>query len=199
MNGEALAPLCLFCVVATVTPGPNNIMLLVSGVNFGFYRTLPHMMGIAAGFLVLLLAAGLGLGGLLAAAPMMYAALKGLSAIYLIHLAFRIATSYSIPIGNDDSKSRPLTFLEAAGFQWINPKAWIMALSSMALYVDKDHPFLSIAVISIVFSTINWPSLSLWVLFGTALSEILVHKFYIKLFNVVMGLLLVISIIPIIL
>ncbi|MGO4841915.1 LysE family translocator, partial [Rhizobiaceae sp. 2RAB30] len=115
----------------SVTPGPNNLMLLASGVNFGFQRTVPHMLGIGAGFLVLLLSIGLGLGALLSAYPALHLALKFAGGAYLLYLAWRIAMSRSLSDSRGE-KARPMSFLEAAAFQWVNPKAWMIALTGMA-------------------------------------------------------------------
>ena len=132
LSVEILIALFSFSLVSSITPGPNNLMLLSSGVNYGFERSLPHMLGISGGFCFLLLCVGFGLGQLLENAPSLYTALKIAGAIYLLYLAFKIATSG--PISSSVGKGVPMSFLEAAAFQWVNPKAWVMAITSMALY-----------------------------------------------------------------
>ena len=142
MSSDVFLALLLYAFVTSITPGPNNFMLLASGVNFGFVRTIPHMLGIGIGFLTLLVGVGLGLGALLTAFPMLHGALKVAGAAYLLYLAWRIGTSRSL--GKDgEEKTRPMTFIEAAAFQWVNPKAWVMAVTAMAVYTNPDRPFLT--------------------------------------------------------
>ncbi|MDJ1156669.1 LysE family translocator [Chelatococcus sp. SYSU_G07232] len=196
MNPEILISLGIFSVVTSVTPGPDNLMLLASGVNFGLARTLPHSLGISFGFFLLLLAVGAGIGGLLTAWPTLHVALTGISAVCLFYLAYRLALSRSI--GNEEARSRPLTFTEAAFFQWVNPKAWVMALSGMALYTDKASPFLSMLVVAALFSLLNWPCVALWATFGTMLRRLLAHAARLRWFNLLMAALMAMSVIPIV-
>ncbi len=138
MSSEVFFALLVYAFVTSITPGPNNFMLLASGVNFGFIRTIPHMLGIGGGFLSLLLAVGFGLGAVLTAFPSLHLALKIAGGAYLLYLAWRIAMSRSL--GKDgDTKARPMTFLEAAAFQWVNPKAWVMAVTAMAVYTNPER------------------------------------------------------------
>jgi threonine/homoserine/homoserine lactone efflux protein len=122
MSLEIFLSLLLFAFTTSITPGPNNMMLLASGVNFGFRRTIPHMLGIGSGFLSLLLAVGFGLGAVLAAFPPLFLALKVAGGLYLLWIAWKIGTSRSLGEGGGTG-TRPMTFLEAAAFQWVNPKA----------------------------------------------------------------------------
>lgn len=123
MSVEIFLALLVFAFVSSVTPGPNNLMLLASGVNFGFRRTIPHMLGIGVGFFVLLLAIGFGLGALIETVPSFYAALKFAGGAYMLYLARKIAMSRSIGEAKHRDKAEPMTFLQAAAFQWVNPKA----------------------------------------------------------------------------
>ena len=143
MSVDAFLALLVYAFVTSITPGPNNLMLLASGVNFGFVRTIPHMLGIGGGFLVLLLAVGFGLGAVLTAFPSLHLALKIAGGAYLLYLAWRIAMSRSMA-KDGETKGRPMTFLEAAAFQWVNPKAWVMAVGAMAIYANPQAPFLSV-------------------------------------------------------
>lgn len=198
MNSEVLVALCLFALTTSITPGPNNIMLLASGVNFGLRRTLPHTLGISSGFCVLLLAIGLGVGFLFTALPPLQVALKILGSLYMLYLAARIATSRSLNKKNNSASSkqlRPMTFLEAALFQWVNPKAWVMAISSMSLYTNPAKPYSSMLAVAFIFSLINWPSCSVWAVFGRALQGFLSHPVRLKWFNIGMGVLLAASVI----
>ncbi len=192
---ERQAALLVYAFVTSITPGPNNFMLLVSGVNFGFVRTIPHMAGIAIGFLLLLLAVGFGLGAVLTAFPALHLALKVAGGAYLLYLAWRIAMSRSL--GKDgEAKARPMTFLEAAAFQWVNPKAWVMAVTAMAVYTNPAAPFLSVVLIAVAFAAVNFPSVSTWAGFGMALRGFLAGQRRLKWFNVAMGLLLAATLWP---
>ena len=187
--------LVVFAFVTSITPGPNNFMLLASGVNFGFRRTIPHMLGIGAGFLSLLLGVGFGLGAVLMAYPALHTALKVLGGAYLLLLAWRIAMSRSMGEGSDGS-ARPMTFLEAAALQWVNPKAWVMAVTAMAIYTSPQAPFLSVLLVSVAFAIVNLPSVSTWAGFGMALRGFLADPVRLKWFNVAMGGALAVSLWP---
>ena len=169
-------------------------MLLASGVNFGFFRTIPHILGISAGFAALLFSVGLGLGALLSAYPALHTALKVAGAAYLLYLAWRIARSRSLWGGG--GQSRPMSFLEAAAFQWVNPKAWVLAVTAMAVYTDPAQPFLSVAIVAIAFTLVNLPSVSSWAGFGMALRGFLADPVRLKWFNVAMGALLAATLWP---
>lgn len=195
MPFDTLAALLVYAFVTSITPGPNNLMLLSSGVNFGFVRSVPHMLGIGIGFVVLLLAVGFGLGAILTAFPALHTALKVAGAAYLLYLAWKIAMARSV---NSTSKhdARPLTFLDAAAFQWVNPKAWVMAITAMAVYTVPESPFLSVLLIALAFGVVNLPSVSVWAGFGTALRGFLSDPVRLKWFNIAMGLLLAATLWP---
>ncbi len=195
MSLDAFIALVVYAFVTSITPGPNNFMLLASGVNFGFRRTIPHMLGIGAGFLSLLLAVGFGLGAVLTAFPALHLFLKIAGGVYLLYLAWRIAMSRSLGKAGDKT-ARPMTFLEAAAFQWVNPKAWVMAVTAMAVYANPDAPFLSVVLIAAAFAAVNVPSVSTWAGFGTALRGFLADPVRLKWFNICMGLLLAATLWP---
>lgn len=194
MSADTLVALILFAFTTSITPGPNNMMLLASGVNFGFRRTIPHMLGIGAGFLSLLLATGFGLGALLHSVPVLYTALKFAGGAYLLWIAWKIATSRTLSEGG--ATPTPMTFAQAAIFQWVNPKAWVMAVTAMATYTDEANYGLSIAIVSLVFTLVNVPSVSTWAGFGSALRDWLSHPLRLKWFNIIMACLLVLSLWP---
>ncbi|MBE7186277.1 MAG: LysE family translocator [Methylobacterium mesophilicum] len=194
MTLDVFLALLAFAFVSSVTPGPNNMMLMASGVNFGFRRTIPHMLGIAVGFVALLLSVGLVLGGLLAAYPALEKAMKWLSATYLLWLAWKIASAHGIGTGRETA--RPMTFMEAALFQWVNPKAWTMALAAMGAYTNATAPVLSVLIVSFAFGLVNFPSVSVWTTFGVALRSLLANPKRLRVFNVTMGLLLAVSVWP---
>jgi threonine/homoserine/homoserine lactone efflux protein len=196
MTAELFTALLIFTFVMSVTPGPNNLMLLSSGVNFGFRRTVPHMLGIGIGFTVMVTAVGLGLGALLERAPLLYTALKYGGGAYMIWLAVKLALSG--PLGpKGDSVGKPLTFLEAAAFQWVNPKGWVMAVSAIATYTSPLNYLQSVGIVSAVFGVVNLPCISVWALFGSAMSETLRDPKRARIFNMVMAALLVASLAPI--
>lgn len=195
MSIESFLSLIVFTLVAALTPGPNNLMLLASGVNFGFMRTIPHMAGITLGFLFLMLAVGGGIGALMALYPTLSLALKVAGGAYLLYLAWMIASTRSL----DDRGGRagePLRFMQAVAFQWVNPKAWIMALTAFALYSDPHRPVTSGVLVIGCFIAVTIPSLSIWTAFGTALRGILRDPVHLRRFNIIMGLLLVASLVP---
>ncbi|MCA0046608.1 LysE family translocator [Mesorhizobium sp. B283B1A] len=195
MTLDAFLALLVYAFVTSITPGPNNLMLLASGVNFGLVRSVPHMLGISIGFLVLLLAVGLGLGAVLTAFPALHTALKIAGAAYLLYLAWKIAMSRSFA-GKGEASGRPMRFIDAAAFQWVNPKAWVMAITAMAVYSNPEHPFLSVALISVAFTIVNLPSVSVWAGFGTALRGFLSDPVRLKWFNIAMGVLLAATLWP---
>lgn len=195
MSIETLLALATFAFVASATPGPNNMMLLASGVNFGFRRTIPHMVGIAVGFGVLVFCVGMGLGALLQQFPVLDLALKVAGGSYLLYLAVRIALSRSLSTAKS-SEARPMSLIGAALFQWVNPKAWMMAVSAIAIYSDKEDPFVSVLFVALVFVVINFPSVSLWAGFGTVLQGFLAHPARLKWFNITTGILLALCIVP---
>ncbi len=194
MSADTLLALVLFAFATSITPGPNNMMLFASGVNFGFRRTVPHMLGIGAGFLSLLIGVGMGLGAVLHAYPPAFIALKVAGGLYLLWIAWKIGSSRSM--GEGEAKARPMTFLGAAAFQWVNPKAWVMAVTAMAVYPNPEQYALTVAIVALVFAAVNVPSVSTWAGFGSALREWLSVPVRLKWFNIAMAVLLVLSLWP---
>ncbi|WP_265518075.1 LysE family translocator [Nitratireductor luteus] len=195
MSFDIFIAVVIFAFVSSVTPGPNNFMLLASGVNFGFRRTVPHMFGIAAGFCSLLLAVGFGLGAVLNAYPELHLALKIAGGAYLLYLAWRIATSRKLG-QSTNAHARPMRFVEAAAFQWVNPKAWVLAVTAMTLYTSPEAPFLSVMLVAAAFVIVNFPSVSVWAGFGMALRGFLSDPVRLKWFNIAMGLTLAATLWP---
>ncbi|WP_105430629.1 MULTISPECIES: LysE family translocator [Neorhizobium] len=194
MSLETFLALVLFAFTTSITPGPNNMMLFASGVNFGFTRTIPHMLGIGAGFLSLLIAVGLGLGALLHSVPVVYMALKFAGGAYLLWVAWKIGTSRSLSDGK--TGAQPMTFIGAAAFQWVNPKAWVMAVTAMATYTNPEYYLPTVMLVGLAFAAVNVPSVSTWAGFGSALREWLSVPARLKWFNITMALLLVASLWP---
>jgi threonine/homoserine/homoserine lactone efflux protein len=191
----SILPLIIYGFVSSITPGPNNFMLLASGVNFGFRRSIPHILGIGAGFMSLMLAVGLGLGALLSAYPPLHLMLKIVGGAYLLYLAWKIASSRTLGSAKD-SRSQPMTFLQAAAFQWVNVKAWVMAIGAMSIYANPDAPFVSAVVIAVILAVVNLPCVSTWAAFGVALRGFLADPVRLKWFNITMGVLLAATLWP---
>lgn len=186
-----------FVFVGSFTPGPNNAMLLASGVNYGFARTMPHILGVVIGYAVMFAALALGLGGVFAANPALFNALRVTSAIYLLWLAWRIATAARPDHAPDAAdQSRPLTFLQAALFQWINPKGVGMGLAASAIYLRPDRLTSELPVMLALILFMSFASAAAWALFGQAVREVLEDETRRVWFNRVMGLALAASIWP---
>jgi threonine/homoserine/homoserine lactone efflux protein len=195
MRYEILSALILFAFVSSLTPGPNNLMLMTSGANFGFRRTIPHMFGITFGFTLMIVLVGLGLIQVFDAYPATHTILKVVSVAYLLYLAWKIANA-AAP-GQDASSTAPMTFLQAAAFQWVNPKAWTMALTSISLYAP-DKTARSIFLVAAIFGVINLPTVSSYTLLGQQMRRLLTSPTRLRLFNWVMATSLVASLYPVV-
>jgi threonine/homoserine/homoserine lactone efflux protein len=198
MTPDIVLALTSFAFVMTFTPGPNNIMLTASGANFGFVRSIPHMAGVVVGFVVLLMACGGGLGTLVTSFPQVQIVLKLAGSAYMLWLAWKIASASSGGEGERPT-GRPLTFWQAAAFQWVNPKGIVIALGAVALYVRPDRALADLAVLLGVFGTATLLSAGTWLCFGAALSRVLREPRRARTFNIVMAVLLVASIVPMVL
>ncbi len=194
MTPELFASAALFAIAGSFTPGPNNAMLLASGVNFGFQRTIPHIAGVTIGYGVMFAAVGLGVGRFIVENPTLHGALKIASAVYLVWLAWRIATAEGEP--GEEPASRPLTFLQAALFQWINPKGVAMALAAAAAYIDPRSPGEDLAILSALILVVSVASASTWALFGQGLRGFLTDGKRRRAFNTAMALALLASLWP---
>jgi threonine/homoserine/homoserine lactone efflux protein len=193
MTFDRFIAFAVFALVASVTPGPNNAMLLASGVNFGLRRTLPHMAGVNLGFPIMAMCIGLGLQGLLTTVPLLYQAIRWGGAVYLLVLAWKIATAAEIAEGS--AGARPLRFLQAVAFQWINPKAWVMAVAAVTAYTT-DHSVNELLIVAVVFMIINLPVVFAWTAAGVALRRFLHNRRRLRIFNITMAVLLVLSLYP---
>jgi threonine/homoserine/homoserine lactone efflux protein len=196
LSSDVLLALVAFSFVSSITPGPNNLMLMTSGTNFGFARTLPHMLGVALGFVLMLLLVGAGIAGVFEAVPAAYTVLKIASVGYLLYLAYKIATAAPPSDATAAAKTRPLTFAQAAAFQWVNPKAWTMALTAVSVYVPVERPWLGLTIVALVFGVINLPSVGVWALMGVHMRRFLNRPRALRAFNVTAALLLVASLYP---
>lgn len=190
---EFLLPFSLFAFVGSITPGPNNIMLTASGANFGFRRTIPHVLGICIGFPAMVMAIGLGLGQLFEEVPKIHTVLKLLGTAYLLWLAWRIAAARATdPV---EPGGRPLSFLQAAAFQWVNPKAWILASGAVSTFTLVGQEMLpQITVMAAIFTLAAVPATTVWTLLGVGIARLLRSPIALRIFNVTMGALLAVSV-----
>ena len=196
MSQSLLIAFLLFTLVMSFTPGPNNIMLLSSGLTYGFRRTLPHVAGITIGFAFMVAAVGLGLGTVFIAYPILQTILKYLGAAYLIYLAVVIAMSGSTK--PEESRSRrPMTFWGAAIFQWVNAKGWVMVIGTITAYAAIARFPVNIVLQSVISFAMAVGSTITWTLFGTALRPLLNSERAVRAFNIVMAILLLASLYPV--
>jgi len=193
---EAALAMTSFAFVMAFTPGPNNIMLAASGVNFGFTRSLPHIFGIEVGFVVLLAACALGLGLVFTAYPAAQTVLKVAGVLYMLWLAWKVATAAGT--GEAGTVPKPLTFIQAFVFQWINPKAVVACLGAVALFMPADWAHTDFALLLLVFALATILATMTWAAFGAALSRFLHNPRHARVFNIAMAVLLVASIVPMI-
>ena len=196
MHFEVLPAMALFVFVASVTPGPNNTMLLASGVNFGYKQTLPHLAGISVGHFILLMAVGNGLEAVFNVYPATYQAMKIVGLSYLVYLAVKIIRSNKLETENS-KQARPLSFIGGAAFQWVNPKAWMMSIGFFSTYMPEEASLIFVIISCIMFSFINFPTISLWALLGTKIIHLLTNIQLRTIFNCTMAVLLLISMIPV--
>ncbi|WP_090269051.1 LysE family translocator [Thalassovita taeanensis] len=195
MTYEILTALAAFAFVASITPGPNNLMLMASGANFGFRRSIPHMLGIGIGFTVMIILVGVGLIQIFDAVPVTHTILKVVGVLYLLWLAWKIAHA-DMP-DTRDSTGRPMTFIQAALFQWVNPKAWQMALTAITMYAP-ERSVLSILWVALAFGLINLPCISTWTVMGQQMRRLLSNRLRLRVFNWGMAALLVASLVPVV-
>ena len=196
MTYQLFLALLGFAFVTSVTPGPNNMMLMASGANFGFRRTIPHMFGISLGHALMVFLVGLGLAGIIHAEPNLLIGMKTASVLYMLWLAWKIANSAAPGEGN--AGARPFSFFQAAAFQWVNPKAWAMALGATSAYAP-DASVRSYLIVAVIFACTNLPSVSVWAYAGQKLRAYLSSPARLRAFNWTMAGLLILSLIPVLL
>lgn len=191
---EALIPIVLFTFSTSITPGPNNLMIMSSGLNYGVHRSLPHLLGICLGFPAMIVAIGLGLGALFSRFPLLHEVIRWAGIAYLLYLAWVIASTREV--GSADN-SKPFTFLQAVAFQWVNPKGWIMAVGALAAFTGPSgEVWIDIARIALTFIAVGGPCIVIWLLFGVGLKQVLANPTHLRRFNIGMGLLLAASVVP---
>lgn len=203
MTTDQLLALTVFAAVSSGTPGPNNLMLMTSGVNFGMKRSIPHLMGITLGFCFMIFCVGMGLQTMFAVMPQLETILRYVGTVYLLWLAWKIANSG--PVGEGKAAgAKPMGFWAAAAFQWVNPKAWFMAISAITTYASSAEnaevgsKLSQVLLVVLVFGAVNFPLVACWGLFGSAMRQFLQNPKTLKIFNVTMAVLLVASLYPIV-
>ena len=198
LETHILFALAGFCLVSSITPGPNNLMLLSSGARFGCVRTLPHLCGVAGGFTLMVVLVGAGIAGLFKAFPALHQLLRVISVIYVLYLAWKIAAS---PCHFDEGSSgsdTPMNFTQAALFQWVNPKAWSMAVTAVTAYAPSSNPVIALLATALTFGVVNVPCIGLWAALGTQLRRVLSNPTRFRIFNLTAAALLAATILPLI-
>lgn len=194
---DAVIAASLFTVVSYITPGPNNTMILASGVNFGLRRSLPHLLGICLGFGFMLVVVGAGLQSVFARFPMVLELMRYAGAAYLLWLAWQLARATSAS-SEARKATRPLSFLGAAAFQWVNPKAWVMAMTAMSTYLPAQASLGQVLLLSALMTVVGSPCVLCWAAFGNAMRSFLQDPLRLRVFNIAMALGLVASLYPLV-
>lgn len=194
MTYDLFIALVGFAFVTSITPGPNNLMLMASGANFGFQRSIPHMLGIGLGFTFMVFLVGIGLAQIFDSLPILHSVLKVVSVIYMFWLAWKIANA--APPKKGEAEGTPITFLQAAAFQWVNPKAWAMALTAVTVY-SPSRDIEGAFWVALIFGITNLPSVSSWTVLGQQMRRILTNPKWLTLFNWTMAALLIASLYPV--
>jgi threonine/homoserine/homoserine lactone efflux protein len=195
MTFDLFLALFVFGFIAAFTPGPNNTMLLATGINFGVRRAWPHIMGVAIGFPLMIACIGFGLGKIFEIYPWIYEALKYAGAAYMVWLAWKIAMSK--PSRDDDiANAEPVTFLQACAFQWVNPKAWIMGVTALSAYTVAAHYMIGVLAVVGTFLFMGFTSALTWVMFGAGLKHVLNDERYYQYINWGLAVALVTSLVP---
>jgi threonine/homoserine/homoserine lactone efflux protein len=195
VNMELFSALVFFAFATSITPGPNNIMIMSSGVNYGVQKSLAHLAGIQTGFLLMLLAVGLGAGVVLQQQPVLHQWIKFIGSVYLLYLAWKIATAEPVQLATGSSK--PLSFIQALLFQWVNAKAWVMITGAIAAFTSLHGVYWQqLVLIAAVFLLVGLPCTGSWLLFGAGLKRLLTAPRQRRWFNYVMGTLLALSVLP---
>ena len=185
-----------FATIAAYTPGPNNLMLGESGANFGFQKSIPHIAGVTIGFCLLVTASVLGLSRLFNALPWIYTTSKAVGCCFLIFLAWKILVAEKLV---SEGNASPISLIQAAFFQLVNPKAVLVIISSVSAFTrGSDKLFSDLLIFVGVFFIITLSSACIWTVFGSTLSTLLNQQRNLRIFNFSMALLLLASLIPVI-
>lgn len=196
ISPENLFAFCIFAFVSCITPGPNNLMVLTSGLTYGFKRSVPHITGISIGFGLMVFITGLGIHKLFVEYPRLQTLLKLGACAYFFWFAYKLATAIPANEGNK-VESKPMSFLGAVAFQWINPKAWVMALGALAAYLPASSSIIDVALLAVIYGVLCFPCVGIWAGFGTTLNKFLKTPEKVRLFNKGVAILLLLSLYPI--
>ncbi|SDV46882.1 Threonine/homoserine/homoserine lactone efflux protein [Chitinasiproducens palmae] len=196
MTPDQLLAFCTFAAIASVTPGPNNMMILASGLNHGFKRSLPHLAGITLGFTFMVFVTGLGLHAVFIEFPVLQTVLKYVGAAYLLWLAWQLARAHGLD-NKGVSAKRPMRFISAAAFQWVNPKAWVMAIGAVTTFLPTAFGLADVLLLALVFGIVNAPCVGVWAGFGAGMQRFLRDPRLLRCFNLGTAGLLVLSLYPI--
>lgn len=192
---ELISAIALFALSSGITPGPNNILLLSSGANFGIKASLPLLLGICLGFPSMVLGVGLGLSVIFSQSPLLHLLIQYLGVSYLLFLAYKIWNSHKQV--EQQQQSTPLSFIHAAAFQWINPKAWMMAITAVSMFTDINQAMTQqVSLIAFVIMLCAFPCAIIWLGFGKSMKHFLQQQQQRIWFNRIMAALLVGSIFP---
>jgi len=184
---QLMLSVALFATVTSGTPGPNNVMLTASGANFGYWRTLPHMVGIVIGILVMNVLVAAGLGVVFERYPVVQSTLKIAASSYLIYLAWKIATAETSRV-EGEGDARPMSLMGGALFQFLNPKAWMMVITAIGSFtLTGDDYWMSVFWVAVIFMLMGFPCISLWAAFGTVVGRFLSSPAAMRWFNLIMG------------
>ncbi|MDX5408080.1 MAG: LysE family translocator [Chromatiaceae bacterium] len=193
---DLLLAVLFFAFSTTITPGPNNVMIMSSGVNYGIRASVPHWLGICLGFPLMVLLVGLGFGVVFERYPHLHQLIKVLGVAYLLWLAWRIASAE--PKAIEQGKSKPFSFMQAALFQWINGKAWVMASGAIAAFTTVGGVYwVEVSIITAAFLLVAFPCVGAWLVFGAVLRKVLTNAVFQRLFNITMAIILVLSVVPV--
>ena len=173
-------------------------MLMSSGIRFGLARTWPHLLGVTLGFVVMVIGVGAGLAQVFVALPQAQSVLQLVSVAYLLVLAWKIATAEPHLDAPESSAARPMTFLQAALFQWVNPKAWTMALTAITVYLPPPGGMPALLGVAALFGLVNLPSCGVWTVLGVSMRRLLAEPRHLRTFNRVAAALLVASLYPVV-
>jgi len=194
---ELIISIFIFALSSSITPGPNTVMIMSSGLNHGIKNSLPHVFGICFGFPIMVILLGLGLGFIFEKYTFLHEIIKIAGVLYLLYLAYKIATSLKASFKS--KKSKAMTFVQAFIFQWLNPKAWVVAAGAISAYTNSSANIYSqVFLIAFIFFIVAFPSVFVWLIFGSKLKKVLKNTKHHRIFNYTMGFLLFLSILPII-
>lgn len=194
---ELLLAVLFFAFSTTITPGPNNVMIMSSGVNYGVKASVPHWLGICLGFPFMVLLVGFGFGVVFDRYPHLHQLIKILGTLYLLWLAWRIASAE--PKAIEQGKSKPFSFFQAVLFQWVNGKAWVMATGAIAAFTSVTGVYWQqVSIITLTFLLVAFPCVGVWLLFGASLRTILTKPLFQRIFNIAMAIILLLSVVPVI-